>query len=267
MRPCLAMVAALSLVTAAQAGVTINAINIGLVGSDGGYDLYAYTVIVMADTPAESVTAFGGTFSGSMYQLWEPGSISTPTLDRNSPGSINESYDTHLLLRNADLLIETAPSEDGPGVGSTLGGTFGIGPNAASQDLSLAQIVVPVVAGSGPPSQAAVTLTGAVTDINGTLTQISGYDAWLIPGDANTDGYVSLADYTVWAANYDPGGPGTAIWGTGDFTGDGLVTLADYTVWAANYTGAPASLVPEPATLGLLSVGGLALIRRRWGRG
>ena len=264
MRTALAMIATLSLVTAAQAGVSVYAVDSGLVGSHGGYDLYAYTVRVMADTPAESVTAFGGAFSGSMHQLWEPGSSSTPTLDRNSPGSINEAYDTHLLLFNADLLIQTAPSEDGPGVGSTLSGTFGIGPNAASQDLSLARIVVPVATGSGPPSHAAVTLTGAVTDVNGTLTSISGYDAWLIPGDANMDTYVDQADYTIWSDNYDPGGSGTAIWRTADFNGDGLVTDADYTIWANHYTGPPSpSAVPEPATLSLLGVGALAMLRRR----
>ena len=58
-------------------------------------------------------------------------------------------------------------------------------------------------------------------------------------GDANGDGYVSLVDYTVWAANYDPNGDGTATIGTGDFSGDGLVTLVDYTLWASNYTGLP----------------------------
>ena len=68
-----------------------------------------------------------------------------------------------------------------------------------------------------------------------------------VDGDANGDGYVSLVDYTVWAANYDPDGPGTATVGTGDFSGDGYVTLVDYTIWAANYNPPPLPSEPAPS--------------------
>jgi hypothetical protein len=60
-----------------------------------------------------------------------------------------------------------------------------------------------------------------------------------IPGDANGDGFVSDADYTIWADNY---GTQTGATGeTGDFNGDGAVTDADYTVWADHYGSAAAA--------------------------
>jgi hypothetical protein len=80
-----------------------------------------------------------------------------------------------------------------------------------------------------------------------------------IPGDANRDGIVSDADYTIWADHY---GASDATWSMGDFNGNGTVTEADYTIWADHY-GQDSVGVPEPLT-GLLCVaGGLALRPRR----
>jgi purple acid phosphatase-like protein/calcineurin-like phosphoesterase family protein len=79
-----------------------------------------------------------------------------------------------------------------------------------------------------------------------------------LPGDANGDGAVTDADYTIWADNY---GAADASWGMGDFNGDGEVTDADYTIWADNY-GATTG-VPEPASMTLLVFAGLAGLRRR----
>jgi CotH protein/lamin tail-like protein len=53
-----------------------------------------------------------------------------------------------------------------------------------------------------------------------------------LPGDANGDGAVTDADYTIWADNY---GASSASFDMGDFNGDGSVTDADYTLWADNY--------------------------------
>ncbi|MBL9123698.1 MAG: PEP-CTERM sorting domain-containing protein [Planctomycetaceae bacterium] len=83
------------------------------------------------------------------------------------------------------------------------------------------------------------------------------------PGDANSDGIVDGADYTIWADHYLQ----TVTWRYGNFNFDGIVDGADYTVWADNY--APASLaaaaVPEPATLvsALVGAGLLAVAASR----
>ncbi len=80
-----------------------------------------------------------------------------------------------------------------------------------------------------------------------------------VPGDANDDGMVTDADYTVWADTY---GSTTDWWA--DWNQDGQITDADYTIWADNYGyGVPGVAVPEPATLSLLAIGGLAVLRRR----
>lgn len=83
----------------------------------------------------------------------------------------------------------------------------------------------------------------------------------LMPGDANLDGKVTGADYTIWAAYFSLQQT-NATWSQGDFNGDGKVTGADYTIWAANFTPVPSNTVatlpyaaPEPTALVLLLVG------------
>jgi MYXO-CTERM domain-containing protein len=80
------------------------------------------------------------------------------------------------------------------------------------------------------------------------------------PGDANRDGAVSDADYTIWADNY---GVANASFEMGDFNGDGEVTDADYTIWADHY-GQTGSSVPGPTALSLLALGALRMLRRRY---
>lgn len=70
-----------------------------------------------------------------------------------------------------------------------------------------------------------------------------------LPGDANGDGFVTGADFTIWNDNYGAG-PG-ATRAQGDFNCDGFVTGGDFTIWADNYGAGttPSISVPEPASV------------------
>ncbi len=92
-----------------------------------------------------------------------------------------------------------------------------------------------------------------------------------LPGDANGDGVVNLADFGILRGNFGASG---ATFATGDFNGDGLVNLADFGILRANFgnsintqqlalVDAWVATVPEPTSLAVLGLGGLAMLRRR----
>ncbi|MFI4859549.1 MAG: PEP-CTERM sorting domain-containing protein [Phycisphaerales bacterium JB063] len=81
------------------------------------------------------------------------------------------------------------------------------------------------------------------------------------PGDIDGDGFVGAADLDVLLANWDsvvlPGQDG-------DLSGNGLVDQADLDIVQANFgNGTPPGVVPEPTSLLVLGLGGLALVTRR----
>ena len=92
--------------------------------------------------------------------------------------------------------------------------------------------------------------------------EVIPFVAVLLAGDANRDGVVSAGDYSSVQANFGSTGiPGIP----GDANGDGVVSAGDYASVQANFgnTAPPAGAVPEPATLAMLGIGALAVIRRK----
>ncbi len=85
-----------------------------------------------------------------------------------------------------------------------------------------------------------------------------------VAGDADFDGHVDIADLGIVGANFNAD---VMQWNTGDFNLDGTTDVSDLGILGANWTaaqaaGTAAALVPEPATLALLGMSVLMVVRR-----
>ena len=96
------------------------------------------------------------------------------------------------------------------------------------------------------------------------VDQTFAYTVFPLDGDVNGDGFVGGADLTQVIYNWGMTGASHA---DGDLNGDGTVSGPDYTEIVTSWgNGSPPEPgpIPEPATLSLLLLGCLTLIRRRY---
>jgi len=120
-----------------------------------------------------------------------------------------------------------------------------------------------------------------------------------LPGDCNLDGAVNISDFNILQSHFNEpqssNGGQPFTWAQGDFNGDGNVNISDFNIMGTEFNQGAAGTgpldgdagpleqfaienndvagfeaatgltiaVPEPASLGLLAVGGIALLGRR----
>jgi hypothetical protein len=78
-------------------------------------------------------------------------------------------------------------------------------------------------------------------------------------GDFNTDGSVNGTDLSIMSGNFG----GSAGFAGGNANCDASVNGTDLSILSSTFGNVVTAAVPEPLTMGLLSLGGIALLRRR----
>lgn len=265
-----------------NAGTVTSTVNLS------GGSLRANTISAGGGTGTRTFNFTGGTLTVGSYT--GPGALANTGTGTLSPGGNAAGGTTSITgdyTQGADatLLINFDASEASDSVSvtgaATLAGTLDLTILNAYDPASLALHTI----------LSAASVTGVFDTING--ISISPDKSWAVtytatavearatrPGDTNIDGTVDFVDLLALARNFGLDAGGT--WSVGDVTGDGAVNFTDLLTVARHFNqSAPVvnegiltadfantwalalSLVPEPATLGVLAFAGVLASRRR----
>jgi autotransporter-associated beta strand protein len=202
-----------------------------------------------------------------------------PTLSSLSNSGTIDITNNAMVIKNANASIGTL-------FGEVANGYHNGGWNGTN---SSAGVILSSTAAADTRHLTAVGIATGLTSFQGAGGSVSVNPADVVLkytyyGDANLDGQVNSADYTLTDAGFLSQGGAHPLtgWQNGDFNYDGVINGSDYTLIdnAFNMQGAQilaqvasptaqiagtgtSSAVPEPASLGLLGIGAIGLLGRR----
>lgn len=233
----------------------------------GYYDVYEDSPRYM-DAVLVGYGLTGTAYSSSYSWTWGTDGTrrwGTNRVDFVNKTGVHSGMTSDTIRMYYDYSSGTDPYEAGLAVYDSGGGTFVKDPSDDTWKLAGINAYVYSALPSYPGDYRymdAVQVENYVTWIENILDDPAYYPSIL--GDANLDGAVDDADFGIVSANWLETGVG---WKQGDFNFDTLVDDADFGILAAAWGGAasgfPTNPVPEPATMCLISVGILTILRRR----
>jgi len=200
------------------------------------------------------------------------GTLDTPTPPGVVTGGAFAGSD-HVVILNQGTIVSGGTGIIG-GMADSLAVDLGTGPIIATTN-QWGSLVVSAPTPVGGQAICGVTLSmplqydeeiynqeGVVVSatLSGMIEAHGQFSVSTMPGDADIDGDVDLDDFVLLKQSF--GTMDGATWQMGDFTGEGAVDLDDFVLLKQNFG---AAAIPEPTTVCLLALGGLAALpRRHW---
>ncbi|HEX3356897.1 MAG TPA: dockerin type I domain-containing protein [Tepidisphaeraceae bacterium] len=152
------------------------------------------------------------------------------------------SADVGATIAASDLVLTRSDGEAVPAVqsvqwdSSTKTATFFLSPGEPASGVYHATL----------PAYSVNTASGQTLNVDFTFLYS------FLPGDANSDGIVNMADFNLLASHFNQSGQ---TWSTGDFNYDNVVNLLDLNALATNFGATASAAIPQSESVSVASIG------------